>query len=108
MLSRLRAVGVLWHSGLLRKIVLSPEGYAAADTCRLAEVLARGGGKMLNMTLHSPSIQPGNTPYVRTEAERDDFLATLRQVLQFCTDRLGARCYTMREYHDSLLQTSAS
>ncbi len=105
-LSRLRAIGVLWHTRLLRKIVLSPEGYAAADMCRLAEVLASSGHEMLNLTLHSPSIQPGNTPYVRSESDRDAFLDTLREVLHFCTERLAARCFTIREYHDFLLQSS--
>jgi hypothetical protein len=105
--SRLRAVGVLWHSRLLRKVVFSPEGYGADDLCQLAAVLANSGHKMLNLTLHSPSVQPGYTPYVRTAAERDAFLGTIRTVLHFCIDRLGARCFTMREYRDFLLQSNS-
>lgn len=105
-LARCKAVGILWHARLLRKVVFSPEGYAAGDLCRLAEVLARGGCEMLNLTLHSPSIQPGNTPYVRTVAERDAFLSTIRTVLNFCIRQLGARCFTIREYRDRLLQSN--
>jgi hypothetical protein len=106
-LSRLRAVGVLWHSRLLRKVAFSPEGYDADDLCRLAAVLANSGCEMLNLTLHSPSVQPGHTPYVRTAEERDAFLGTIRTVLHFCIDRLGARCFTMREYREFLLQSNS-
>ncbi|RIK80399.1 MAG: hypothetical protein DCC68_11240 [Planctomycetota bacterium] len=105
-LARCKAVGILWHARLLRKVVFSPEGYAADDLCRLAEVLVRGGCEMLNLTLHSPSIQPGNTPYVRTVAERDAFLSTIRTVLNFCIRGLGTRCLTIREYRDHLLQSN--
>jgi hypothetical protein len=104
---RLRAVGILWRLGILRKIVFSPEGYAARDLKRLARTMARDRDVVLNLTLHSPSVQPGNTPYVRTSADLDVFFANLRSVLEFCVRSLGARCLTLREYHQHLIQTQS-
>jgi hypothetical protein len=102
---RLRAVGILWRLGVVRKIVFSPEGYAAGDLERLARTMAGERDVVLNLTLHSPSIEPGNTPYVRTAADLEMFLKTLRSVLEFCIRSLGARCLTLREYHQHFIQT---
>ncbi|MCH7751940.1 MAG: hypothetical protein IH898_07285, partial [Planctomycetes bacterium] len=63
----LRPIGLLWHFHLLRKIVLTPEGTDVDDQLRLLRVMANEPDVVLNVTLHSPSIQPGNTPYVRSE-----------------------------------------
>jgi hypothetical protein len=101
----LRAVGILWRLGMLRKIVFSPEGYLAGDLIRLARSMSDDGETVLNLTLHSPSVQPGNTPYVRTTEDLDAFFSNLRSVLEFCIRSLGARCMTLREYHHHLLQT---
>jgi hypothetical protein len=46
-------------------------------------------------------------PYVRDEAELDDFLSRLRETLRFAVRELGARCMTMKEYADSLERTVA-
>jgi hypothetical protein len=69
--------------------------------------MARDRDVVLNLTLHSPSVQPGNTPYVRTSADLDVFFANLRSVLEFCVRSLGARCLTLREYHQHLIQTQS-
>ena len=104
---RLRTVGILWRLGILRKIVFSPEGYAAHDLNRLARTMGVESDVVLNLTLHSPSVQPGNTPYVRTAADLEAFFANLRSVLEFCVRSLGARCMTLREFHQHLIQTQS-
>ena len=98
----LRPIGLLWHSRLLRKIVLTPEGTHVDDQLRLLRTMAKEPDVVLNVTLHSPSIQPGNTPYVRSEDELKEFLSRLRDTLRFAVRELGARCMTMKEYADSL------
>jgi hypothetical protein len=90
---------------MLRKVVFSPEGYLAGDLNRLARSMSDDGETVLNLTLHSPSVQPGNTPYVRTTEDLNAFFSNLRSVLEFCIRSLGARCMTLREYHHHLLQT---
>ncbi len=95
----LRPVGVLWRLGVLRKVVLSPEGFELDDLRALMRRVAeRSPDAVLNVTLHSPSVVPGNTPYVRDEEDLRKFLATLRGVLAFAVNDLGARPLTLGEY----------
>ena len=106
-LSRLRLLrmrGVLWRTGMLRRVVLSPEGFETRDLLRLVECSYREGAQTLNVTLHSPSMEPGNTPYVRTAEELEVLLERLRRTLQHALD-LGAQPVTM--YQLSQVWTSA-
>ena len=92
----LRLRGILWRSRLLRRVVLSPEGFEVRDLLRIVNGLHRGGASVLNVTLHSPSLQPGNTPYVRNEQELIVLLDRLRRTLEYARD-LGAEPLTMSE-----------
>jgi hypothetical protein len=95
----LRPIGVLWRLGLLRKIVLTPEGYELPDLIALMRVLVdRNPDAVLNVTLHSPSCDPGHTPYVRNGADLKAFLAALRGTLEFAVRQLGARPMTLSEF----------
>jgi hypothetical protein len=100
----LRPIGIMWHLGVLRKIVLTPEGTELDDQLRLLKVLGRDEDAVLNVTLHSPSIEPGRTPYVRTDAELTSFLERLRGTLQYAISDLNARCLTMTEYANEFEQ----
>jgi len=102
----LRLGGVLWHLGLLRRVLLTPEGPALPDLLRLMRALAKGAAPVLNLTLHSPSVEPGHTPYVRSENELEAFFDLLGRLLEFAVGELGARCMTLSEYHDSLQSPS--
>ncbi len=95
----LRLPGVLARSGLVSRSRLSPEGISAAEQCRLMDALVRSGRQTLSMVYHSPSLDPGHTPYVRTEGDLDRFLATLEQVLIHFRDKLGGRFTTAAQVH---------
>ena len=97
-LNALRLIGVMWHLGILRKTPLTPEGTEVTDLLRLVDVMASENDVILNVTLHSPSIAPGHTPYVRSEQELDEFLSRLKNVLQHAIKRYDARCLTLREF----------
>ena len=92
----LRLRGILWRTGMLRRVVLSPEGFATGDLLRLVDCLHRERSSTLNVTLHSPSVEPGNTPYVRTEAELEVLLERLRRTLQHALE-LGSQPVTMQQ-----------
>lgn len=104
---RLRGIGALWHSRILRKVVMTPEGNDTRDLTNMIDVLGRDPDVVLNMTLHSPSIEPGHTPYVRTASEREEFLARLQTVLEHAQRRLSPRCLTLSEYAASLTEVRA-
>jgi hypothetical protein len=76
-LPALRAPGLLARLGIVERLALSPEGYALADLQRLARWLLARGQRLFVLSLHSPSIEPGHTPYSQTEAECAALLDTL-------------------------------
>jgi len=91
---RLRLPGLLSRAGLVTRSRLTPEGVPADEQCRLIEALVRQGQRLFTLAYHSPSLEPGHTPYVRDEGELAAFLASLEQVLLFFRDRLGGRFTT--------------
>ncbi|MBU3991336.1 MAG: polysaccharide deacetylase family protein [Alphaproteobacteria bacterium] len=63
--------GFLSRTGLLERIPLTPEGVSQSEVLRAIEVAADDGLPVLVFSFHSPSLQPGHTPYVRSEEELD-------------------------------------
>jgi hypothetical protein len=89
-LAPFRAVGILSRSGLLNKVMLSPEGSTYQEMRALTDTLLGDGVRTFALTFHSPSLKPGCTPYVRTERERDVFLHVIQQFCEFFfTERGG-------------------
>lgn len=82
-LARLRVPGLLARLGLVERLNLSPEGHGAAEMIRLVRWLHDRGERLFVLSLHSPSIEPGHTPYVRSEAELNDFFAAMNAFLRF-------------------------
>jgi hypothetical protein len=83
--------GILARTGAVERLFLSPEGHAFEDMRRLTLALRDRGVRTFTLSLHSPSVLPGCTPYVRTEADRVEFLDTCRRYFQFFRDELGGR-----------------
>jgi hypothetical protein len=100
--ARLRLPGLLGKAGLVTRSRVTPEGVSAAEQCRLLDALVRRGGRTFTMAYHSPSLAPGNTPYVKDEAELDRFLDTIEQVLTHFRDKLGGRFTSMTSLHARL------
>ena len=97
-----RAVGVLSRSGLLNKVMLSPEGSTYEEMEAVTGSLYRDGVRTFSLTFHSPSLKPGCTPYVRTAGERDAFLATIDRYCRYFLDRLGGVPGTPATLYDRL------
>lgn len=93
----LRVPGLLSKAGLVTRSRLSPEGVSAAEQCRLIEAMAGQGHRLFCLTYHSPSLEPGHTPYVRTEADLDRFLSAIETVLAFFRDEMDGRFTTLTE-----------
>lgn len=85
----LRLPGILARLGLVERINLSPEGHTRDEMIRLVRWLHGRGQRLFVLSLHSPSVEPGHTPYVRSEAELDAFLANLDGFLRFFMTELG-------------------
>ena len=68
------APGILARLRLLERLRLTPEDHSLADMLRLVRAALARGERLFMLTLHSSSMLPGATGYVRTEGERDQFL----------------------------------
>lgn len=63
--------GALARIGLLERIPLTPEGVTEIEVLRGIDAALEEGLSMLVFSFHSPSLQPGHTPYVRSEQDLD-------------------------------------
>jgi hypothetical protein len=93
-LKALHVPGILARLGLIERITLTPEGISFAEQRRLTRALLRNGHRVFSFTYHSPSLAPGNTPYVRSEADLRAFLQRIEQYLEFFMGELGGRAAT--------------
>ncbi len=92
-----RLPGVLARSGAIERLRLSPEGFAGADLERLTRHLLRRGLRVFNLSFHSPSLEPGWTPYVRSASDLGRFLDRLRRYLDLFLGELGGAAVTPLE-----------
>lgn len=96
------APALLSRIGALDLVRLTPEGYGLRDMIRLTETLWARGQRCFVLNFHSPSVEPGNTPYVRSDRDLFDFLERLREYLAWFTGPFGGRPTTplgWREAH---------
>ena len=101
-LRRFRAGGLLSRSGMIERITLSPEGSDTAAMCRLMLTLLARGERIFTLSYHSPSLEPGNTPYVRSPRDLAVFLDRLSGILDFFKTSLGGEFLTVSELHARL------
>lgn len=104
----MRAGGLLARSGLLERITLSPEGSDLEAMRRLTRALLARGTQIFTLSYHSPSLVPGNTPYVRTQRDLAVFLDRLSGFLSFFRDEIGGQFMTVTELRQVLLGTPSA
>src|ERR1700756_1651715 len=93
-LKALHVPGILARLRLVERIKLTPEGVSFEEQRRLTRALLRKGHRIFNFTYHSPSLAPGNTPYVRNDADLRAFLQRIEQYLSFFLEEIGGRAAT--------------
>ncbi len=97
-----RAPGLLARAGLMERITLSPEGSDLPAMLRLTRALLKRGERIFTFSYHSPSLEPGNTPYVRSHHDLAVFLDRISGFLSFFRDELGGVFVTAKQLHDQL------
>ncbi|HEX4347314.1 MAG TPA: hypothetical protein VHZ73_07060 [Vicinamibacterales bacterium] len=93
-----RTPGVVRRLGLVDKVMLSPEGSTLGEMKALTRSLLRRGIRTFSMTLHSPSLEPGHTPYVRTARDLFGFLDRISGYCEFFFAELGGVPSTPTEF----------
>ena len=91
-----RLGGALARLGLLERIALTPEGVTEEEALRGIDMALDDGLPLLVLSLHSPSLAPGHTPYVRDQGDLDRLYEWLRAVYGYL-DRRGVRPTTVAE-----------
>ncbi len=81
--------GVLANLGLLNTVTLTPEGITVREQFQLLKTQLRRGYRTFVLHYHSPSLSPGHTPYVRTDADLARFLKRIEAVCSFFFDQIG-------------------
>lgn len=82
--------GLFARARLLSRVALTPEDMPLGEALEAIRVALGEGVRVLNLSFHSPSVAPGNTPYVRDAADLAAFFAWWDGVLTLL-DRRGVR-----------------
>jgi hypothetical protein len=91
---RTRLASVVARLRLMERIRLSPEDYNEAEMKRLTSTLLEDGIRVFVFSFHSPSVMPGGTPYVRSQADLVRFLDKCRKYFDFFFGRLNGVAMT--------------
>jgi hypothetical protein len=105
-LQRLGAHGVLSRLQLVNRIMLSPEGNSFDEMRILVRTLVSRGIRTFTMSFHSPSLEPGHTPYVRTEADLGRFLDRIKRFCDFFFGDLSGAASTVSRFRASVVPTA--
>jgi hypothetical protein len=88
--------GIAARLGLLSRVSLTPEDMPLSDALEAVRVAVGEELQILNFAFHSPSLEPGHTPYVRDGADLAGFWRWWDGVLALL-DRLGVRNASLAE-----------
>ncbi len=91
-----RLHGLAAATGMLERIPLTPEGVTADEALRGIDIAIDDGLPLLVLSFHSPSLVPGNTPYVRTEGDLDRLYDWWRRIYAYLDTR-GVKPTTVGE-----------
>jgi hypothetical protein len=78
-----RLASVLARLSVIERMRLSPEGHDLAAQIKLTRFLFERGTRVFTYYFHSPSLEPGCTPYVTSEQDLDRFHDTCRRYFEF-------------------------
>ena len=104
-LKKWRAPGILSRMGAVDRLMLSPEGFTSAEHIRLVKSLHGQGLRTFTWSFHSPSVVPGNTGYVQTEAQLAEFLDRFRRFFDFFLNDLGGQATTPTRLHSLIMES---
>jgi hypothetical protein len=75
--------------GLLDSALLSPEGNSHRRHAALLAQLIKQGIRVFTLSYHSPSLMPGNTPYVRSDGDLQRLMRTIEQFFEMFFGRFN-------------------
>jgi len=100
--------GIFARLRLFDRIVLTPESISTDEHIRLTRTLLAAGQRVFSFTYHSPSLEPGCTPYVDSEAGLSAFLDRFERYFDFFFGEIGGRAATPMEIRELLASDRGS
>ena len=92
-----RLAALASRTGIVRRVVGSPETDGLEDLLRLARSLIESDVGYLHLFFHSPSLVPGNSPFVRTREDAEALLGCLSSFVTRISDFVDLEPATVRE-----------
>lgn len=102
-LNRLKARGILARTGLVDRLMLSPEGYDNDEHKKLTRFLFNRGVRTFTWNFHSPSVVAGMTMYTPAERDVSRFLDSFKRYFDFFFDELGGVASTPSSIRNQLM-----
>jgi peptidoglycan/xylan/chitin deacetylase (PgdA/CDA1 family) len=99
----LRLPAVAARLGMVERIRLTPEGSTLDECVRLTHSMLQKSHRVFVVSYHSPSLEPGHTPYVRDAKDLQRFLSWLKGYFEFFLGELGGVPSTPTEIRDIAL-----
>lgn len=93
----LRLGGIVDRAGLARRIVLCPELASADDMLTLSRRLLEHGARHLQIFFHSPSLTPGLSPFVTSQADVGRLYDTIEAYLDGVSRLTDVKLATISE-----------
>jgi hypothetical protein len=94
----LRLPGIFARLNLINRVRLTPEGVPLREAKQLTrKLLEHDRQRVFVMSYHSPSLVPGNTPYVRSEKDLQRFLRWIEAYVEYFVTELGGTPITPKE-----------
>ena len=88
--------GLLSRLGLLERVPLTPEGVSVEEAIRGIDMALDDELPLLVLSFHSPSLRPGDTPYVKNEDDLDGLYDWWRRIFAYL-DRRGVRASSVAD-----------
>lgn len=100
------ARAALARSGLLNRVALTPEGMPLSETIDGLRRLVDEDTRLFSIAFHSPSVEPGHTPFVRDEADLAQMYGWFDGVFNFLA-RHGVTPTTPEEVYEAAAAADA-
>ena len=97
-----RAPGILARTNIVDRLMLSPEGYTQKEHIKLTRYLINQNVRIFTWSFHSPSLVPGFSPYVRSDADLKAFLDSFHRYFDYFFNELGGITTTPTQLHRDL------
>ena len=92
--AKLHANALLNRSGAVQRLWLTPEAFDLPELIAITKYLLNQGHRLFVISLHSPTVMPGGTPFGRTEQEVQAVLSRLDGFFRFFFEDLTGEPWT--------------